>query len=154
MIQQEFVKSKLFPHLEDIPEEAAIDILEQKVFLSGGELKQWNGPFSKVYSPIYIHSGDTFSPRYLGSYPEMTGEAAIEVMQAAKQAYNQGMGEWPTMKVKNRIIHVELFLTAFLKTRSQIVKWLMWEIGKNKHDSEAEFDRTVDYKSKTETLQN
>jgi len=145
MIHQEFVKSKLFPDLEAIPENAAIDILEQKVFLSGGELKQWNGPFSKVVSPIYVNSNGETAPKYLGSYPEMNGEAAIDVMQAAKLAYNQGMGEWPTMQVKNRIFHVELFLTAFQQTKTEIVKWLMWEIGKNKTDSEAEFERTVDY---------
>jgi len=86
MVQKEYKHSKLFPDLEDIPKDAAIDILEQKVFLSGGELKEWNGPFSKVYSPIYIHSNGESAPKYLGSYPEMNGEAAIEVMHAAKLA--------------------------------------------------------------------
>jgi glyceraldehyde-3-phosphate dehydrogenase (NADP+) len=145
MIQKEYVHSKLFPSLEAIPAEVVVQVLEQKEFLSGGELVQWNGPFSKVYSPIQIYSNGELTPQYLGSYPEMDGKSVLDVMQSAKLAYNQGMGEWPTMQVKNRILHVELFLSAFLKTKIEMVKWLMWEIGKNKTDSEAEFDRTVDY---------
>jgi len=145
MIQKKYVHTNLFPDLESIPQDAAIDVLEQSVYLSGGELVQWKGLFSKVYSPIYVHNNGTLEPQYLGSYPEMDGNTALEVMNAAKLAYNQGTGEWPTMQVKNRILHVESFLTAFLTTKTEMVKWLMWEIGKNKPDSEAEFDRTVDY---------
>ena len=33
--------------------------------------------------------------------------------------------------------------------RGEVVKLLMWEIGKNLNDSEKEFDRTVDYINET-----
>ena len=33
--------------------------------------------------------------------------------------------------------------------RDEVVKLLMWEIGKNLNDSEKEFDRTVDYINET-----
>src|SRR5690606_36784247 len=44
-----------------------------------------------------------------------------------------------------RIAHVEKFLTAMREKRNEVVKLLMWEIGKRLKDSEKEFDRTADY---------
>ena len=37
------------------------------------------------------------------------------------------------------------FADKMTNHRDQIVSLLMWEIGKNKNDSEKEFDRTVKY---------
>ncbi|MDC1327590.1 NADP-dependent glyceraldehyde-3-phosphate dehydrogenase, partial [Ulvibacter sp.] len=54
-------------------------------------------------------------------------------------------GQWPTMKVVDRIACMENFVTQMKTKRAEIVKLLMWEIGKNLPDSEKEFDRTVDY---------
>jgi glyceraldehyde-3-phosphate dehydrogenase (NADP+) len=49
------------------------------------------------------------------------------------------------MSVIHRIEHVDKFLTAMRQKRGEIVKLLMWEIGKTLKDSEKEFDRTCDY---------
>ena len=49
------------------------------------------------------------------------------------------------MKVVNRIACMENFVTQMKTKREEIVKLLMWEIGKNLPDSEKEFDRTVEY---------
>src|SRR5688500_2309570 len=49
------------------------------------------------------------------------------------------------MSVTQRIEHVERFLAAMRKKRDEVVKLLMWEIGKSLKDSEKEFDRTADY---------
>src|SRR5690606_24252302 len=60
-------------------------------------------------------------------------------------AYDYGRGAWPTMRVAERIAHVERFLARMREQRDAVVKLLMWEIGKNLKDSEKEFDRTCDY---------
>jgi len=49
------------------------------------------------------------------------------------------------MTVAERIQHVEVFLGKMVEKRSEVVKLLMWEIGKSQKDSEKEFDRTCDY---------
>jgi glyceraldehyde-3-phosphate dehydrogenase (NADP+) len=56
-----------------------------------------------------------------------------------------GQGLWPTMKVADRIKCMENFVTQMKATREEVVKFLMWEIGKSLGDSQKEFDRTVEY---------
>ena len=40
---------------------------------------------------------------------------------------------------------METFVEMMKMKREEVVKLLMWEIGKNLPDSQKEFDRTVDY---------
>jgi acyl-CoA reductase-like NAD-dependent aldehyde dehydrogenase len=49
------------------------------------------------------------------------------------------------MSVEDRIKCVERFTQMMVQCRGQVVKMLMWEIGKSLPDSEKEFDRTVEY---------
>ena len=49
------------------------------------------------------------------------------------------------MKVYDRINCMERFVNKMIEKRDEVVKLLMWEIGKNLKDSEKEFDRTVLY---------
>jgi glyceraldehyde-3-phosphate dehydrogenase (NADP+) len=70
---------------------------------------------------------------------------ADEVVEAAVNAYDNGQGIWPTMKVTDRIKCMENFVNQMKLTRNEVVKYLMWEIGKSLGDSEKEFDRTVEY---------
>jgi glyceraldehyde-3-phosphate dehydrogenase (NADP+) len=51
--------------------------------------------------------------------------------------------------VSARIEAVEAFVVRMLAVRDEVVKLLMWEIGKSLEDSRKEFDRTVDYIRKT-----
>ena len=69
----------------------------------------------------------------------------MKALEAAHNAFNYGQGEWPTMKVYERINCMENFVEKMLSKREEIVKLLMWEIGKNLNDSRKEFDRTVEY---------
>lgn len=70
---------------------------------------------------------------------------ALEAVAAADAAFKNGQGLWPTMKVVDRIKCMENFVTQMKTTRAEVVKLLMWEIGKSLGDSEKEFDRTVEY---------
>lgn len=83
--------------------------------------------------------------RVIGSMAQMTKEQSLQVLNEAKQAWNNGSGTWPQMSLKERIQKIETFITELTKSREEIVTTLMWEIGKNRKDAEAEFDRTVQF---------
>lgn len=135
-----------FPALADIPESYQIkQAIEQKSYLINGEMRAWNGAFQDVYSPIYIQNEGELKPQRLGSFPLLDAKASIEVLESARQAYDLGKGEWPTMTIKQRIAHMMQFVKLMKEKRSEVVNLLMWEIGKSLKDSEKEFDRTVDY---------
>ena len=128
----------------NIPEKYQIkDIITQKFYLVNGELRQWNGESSQVFSSI--SSTENYQPTLLGSIPNLGEKEAIESLDAAVAAYDRGQGLWPTMKVEDRISCMKKFVEQMKTKRAAVVKLLMWEIGKNLPDSEKEFDRTVDY---------
>jgi glyceraldehyde-3-phosphate dehydrogenase (NADP+) len=129
---------------KNIPDAYKINTLvEQKTYLVNGEIKEWSGKMTEVYSTI--SSTENYQPTLLGSVPELTKTEALETLDAASNAYNNGQGEWPTMKVGDRIACMEKFAEQMKTKRATVVKYLMWEIGKNLADSQKEFDRTVDY---------
>ncbi|APY01302.1 NADP-dependent glyceraldehyde-3-phosphate dehydrogenase [Lacinutrix venerupis] len=117
--------------------------INQDSYLVGGELKSWKGETSQVFSTI--SSTEDYKPTLLGSIPTLGEKEALEALDAACSAYNKGQGLWPTMKVIDRIACMERFVAQMKTKRDEIVKLLMWEIGKNLPDSEKEFDRTVEY---------
>ena len=82
-------------------------------------------------------------PVVIGQSPQFSTEQSLEVLGAAREAWNGGSGEWPQMSLKSRIEAIEHFVRELSKQREAIVTVLMWEIGKNRKDAEAEFDRTV-----------
>ena len=130
--------------MNTIPSEFQITkLLHQDTYLVNGELKKWTGETSEVYSTI--SSTEKYSPTFLGTIPIMGETAADEVVQSAVAAYDKGQGIWPTMKVIDRIKCMEHFVTQMKVKRSEVVNYLMWEIGKSLGDSEKEFDRTVEY---------
>lgn len=130
--------------MEVIPQEYQIQTLvNQDTYLVNGELKKWTGKTTPVYSTI--SSTVDYAPTLLGSIPFMGEAEALEAVEAAHAAYNNGQGLWPTMKVADRIKCMENFVSQMKSTREEVVKLLMWEIGKTLGDSEKEFDRTVEY---------
>ena len=120
-----------------------ISLINQNTYLVNGELKQWSGETSQVYSTI--SSTEAYKPTLLGTIPTLGENEAIEALQSACLAYGKGQGLWPTMKVVDRIACMEKFVEQMKTKRDAIVKLLMWEIGKSLPDSQKEFDRTVDY---------
>lgn len=117
--------------------------LQQTTYLIDGELKHWQGETTDVYSTI--SSTEKYQPTLLGSIPSMGEKEALEAIESSAQAYNNGQGLWPTMKVIDRIKCMENFIVQMKKTRAEVVKLMMWEIGKSLPDSEKEFDRTIEY---------
>lgn len=135
---------------EMIPERFRIaSSVEQRRYLCDGSIREWAGPQQDVFSPICEAVGETIQQKRIGSYPLLTGEQALEALDAACRAYDHGRGEWPTMSVEERVKHMEAFAYRMKEKRDDVVKLLMWEIGKTLPDAEKEFDRTVDYISDT-----
>ncbi len=129
---------------QNIPQAYSIaSLLHQNTYLVGGELKQWTGATAEVFSTI--SSTEDYKPTLLGTVPQLGEKEAMEALNSATLAYNKGQGLWPTMKVVDRIACMERFVEQMKTKREEVVRLLMWEIGKNLPDSEKEFDRTVDY---------
>ncbi|MEO5888848.1 MAG: NADP-dependent glyceraldehyde-3-phosphate dehydrogenase [Ferruginibacter sp.] len=140
------VLTNIFPQLSDIPAEWQLNgFIEQREYLVNGEIKTWQGPMNEVVSPVSISTVTGLQKNIIGSTPLLTDKESLEALDAAVNAYQNGLGEWPTMSVANRIGHIEQFLKEMRKQRTEVVKLLMWEIGKNLPDSEKEFDRTCIY---------
>lgn len=138
--------ASIFPSSETIPEKHRIATpIEQREYLCNGAIRTWAGPQQDVLSPICEPLDGPSRPKRIGSYPLLGAEQALEALDAACKAYDHGRGLWPTMSVEERIRHVEGFAYRMKERRDDVVKLLMWEIGKTLPDAEKEFDRTVDY---------
>lgn len=138
--------STIFPRKADVPEAYRLGTpREQRVWLCDGELRRWNGPLQDVMSPVCFATEAGPVQQRIGGYPLLTEVEATAALDAASRAWAGGRGEWPTMTVEERIRHVEQFTARMQERRDEVVKLLMWEIGKSLADSEKEFDRTVAY---------
>ncbi|WP_191831755.1 NADP-dependent glyceraldehyde-3-phosphate dehydrogenase [Pseudomonas fluorescens] len=136
----------LFPTANEIPEAYRLgEPLVQREYLVNGQLQRWDGPLATVRSPVWLKEGDQERQVILGNTPLLDADTALTALDAAVHAYDKGRGAWPTLRVAERIQHVETFLGKMREQREAVVKLLMWEIGKNLKDSEKEFDRTCDY---------
>jgi len=136
----------IFPEEHSIPAEVQlIDPIHQTEYLINGELRRWDGPTQESFSSIYLKGEAGLSPKLIGSFPLLTEKEALEVLDAAVAAYDYGRGPWPTMSVAGRIEHIQDFAYRMKEKRQEVVKLLMWEIGKSLPDSEKEFDRTIAY---------
>ncbi len=136
----------LYPDETQIPVEYRVtEPVEQSEYLADGELCQWDGPQQAVYSAILVKDDTDLQPKYLGSYPLLSEEKVLEILDAAVKAYANGKGAWPTASVAERIKRVEEFAWRMQAKKVEIVRLLMWEIGKSLAESEKEFDRTIEY---------
>jgi acyl-CoA reductase-like NAD-dependent aldehyde dehydrogenase len=136
----------IFVDERDIPEEFRLTAeVHQREYLSNGKMHSWNGEVHEVLSPICIKTPTGLKRKVIGTYPLCNEAEASEALKAAVNAYNNGRGEWPTMSVADRITCVEKFTHKIIEKKNEVVKLLMWEIGKSHADSVKEFDRTVEY---------
>jgi glyceraldehyde-3-phosphate dehydrogenase (NADP+) len=131
---------------DEIPEPFRLGApLEQRVYLCDGRLRPWAGALQDVASPLCIDGDGDSAPPRIGGYPLLGETEALEVLDSAVRAWGGGRGTWPTMTVAERIAHVERFTARMQQRRAEVVRLLMWEIGKSLPDAEREFDRTVVY---------
>ncbi|MBX7194012.1 MAG: aldehyde dehydrogenase family protein [Sandaracinaceae bacterium] len=136
-----------FPTHDEIPEAARIDTSSfERTWLVNGEVRRWQGPTQEVRSPVCLRRADGTHERALvGHLAALDEAAAREALGAARRAWDDGRGTWPSMRVGERIARTERFVEGMKKVRETVVRLLMWEIGKTRKDAETEFDRTVQY---------
>src|SRR5688572_2064675 len=135
----------IFKEENSIPAEYSMPEIHQKTYLLNGELVNWDGPVAEVYSPVCVLTPDGPKKKLLGSIPNTTPKESLEALAAAEAAYDNGLGEWPTMSVEGRIKCMQKFVYLMIQQRDLVIRLLMWEIGKTLADSTKEFDRTVEY---------
>lgn len=135
-----------FPALDRIAAEHRLDHdYAQKEYLVGGELRAWDGAMHPVYSPLCEETAEGPKPRLIGQTPLLDGATATWAADAAVIAHGGGLGPWPMMPAHERIRCVEAFLEKISEKQAEIIKLLMWEIGKTYADAAKEFDRSVQY---------
>src|SRR5688500_15938403 len=139
-ILSKFVEEEKIPAAFTLPAE-----INQEEYLSNGEMKRWTGKKHTVLSPVCVKTANGLERKVIGAYPLCTDKEAMEALDAAVAAYDNGRGEWPTMTVADRITCVENFTLKMIEKKDIVVKLIMWEIGKSYADSIKEFDRTVEY---------
>jgi glyceraldehyde-3-phosphate dehydrogenase (NADP+) len=139
-----------FPAWEMIPQEMKLPEKKyEPLYLLNGKILKWQGPVDEVSSPLCINLNGQIKRPVIGVVPSMDETAAMNGLQAAVSAWDNGRGEWPTMSVKERINAMEKFVVKMREVRGEVTKLMMWEICKSLEDCYKEFDRTVDYIVKT-----
>ena len=135
----------IFPTPEQLAGRNRPEPVEVREYLVNGELLRWEGPTQEVFSPVCAMKPDGPERVKIGSFPLMAEADALSALEAAAAAYDNGRGKWPTMTVAGRIAHVQHFAALMKERREEVVRLLMWEIGKTAADAGKEFDRTVTY---------
>jgi glyceraldehyde-3-phosphate dehydrogenase (NADP+) len=137
-----------FPNADQIPETARVDASRwDRQWLCNGEIRTWGGATAPVRSPVCVMKPGASEPEpvELGQIAMIDRDAGLEALTAAKLAWDHGRGAWPTMRVGERIERMATFVGGMRAAREDLVRLLMWEIGKTRADSETEVDRTVVY---------
>lgn len=138
--------AKLYPSIDQIPEAFRIqEPIHQRYYLVNNQLRPWEGEMQEIYSPLSVRTSEGPEKVLIGSHPSMDANSALEALDAAVKAYDNGRGVWATLAVDERIKYIEKFTERLLLQKEFIVKMLMWEIGKSLADSTKEFDRTIQY---------
>jgi glyceraldehyde-3-phosphate dehydrogenase (NADP+) len=144
----------IFPRsLEDVPENARFPQLDPKLLSSyvfEGQLIEWTGAKQKIQSVVCLPNKEGKPQRVvLGEIHLIDEVTAMKLLDSSVKAYDHGRGHWPTATVSERIECTTRFVEEMVKQREDVVRMLMWEIGKNRSESENEFDRTVIYLNET-----
>lgn len=136
----------LYPSDEAIPSERRFGpALHQRQVLIDGVLETWDGPVQEVDSPMPEWTASGHRHRVLGSIPRMDEASALRALAAAERAWDRGRGVWPRMHITDRIRSIEDLAWRMQEREEDIVRSLMWEVGKSWQESRMEFRRTIDY---------
>ena len=93
----------LFVDESEMPEHSKIATINQREYLLNGEMVAWNGDVASVFSPVFVPGPNGLTRKLLGVIPQTTAKEALEALEAAVTAYDNGQGVWPTMSVDERI---------------------------------------------------
>jgi glyceraldehyde-3-phosphate dehydrogenase (NADP+) len=115
----------------------SVPAVNGRQFLRNGEICSWSGETTPIDSPMGgVHLGD------LAKFDQATALAALT---AAKNAWNNGRGAWPTSHPNDRVAAVEKFAACMRAKVKALSTMLCWEIAKPYKDAEKEITRTIEY---------
>jgi glyceraldehyde-3-phosphate dehydrogenase (NADP+) len=135
--------SELIRFPEVVPDEVRVDASRWSMtYLADGEVRRWEGEGADVLSPVCTPDLRRIP---IGRLPMLDAETAMGALAAARRAWDDGRGPWATLPVAGRVAATQKFVELMQRTREDVVRLLMWEIGKTRKDAESEFDRTVVY---------
>jgi glyceraldehyde-3-phosphate dehydrogenase (NADP+) len=118
----------------------------QTTILINGAQVPYDGPRADVLGAIPLRTAaGTIERAALGSLPHPGPEWAQRALSAAVAAFDCGAGLWPSLRPVERARYLQAFASRLATRREEMVRWLMWEIGKARADAEKEFDRTIEY---------
>ncbi len=144
--QKIMYKNLNFQSPEEIPDNLKIDdVLIQNTYIRNGCMTEHTGEMQECFSPVFIKNGTKSVQKKLGEIPMFTPAQSIDILNDSINSYNNGSGIWQKLSFEERISSIEKFLGIIGPKRDIIVKYLIWETGKNLVESESEFDRTIEY---------
>ncbi len=122
------------------------------IYMIDWEIREFDWESVEVYSSFNIDMEkksawiEIESDRVLiWKYPKLTEKEALEALDAAVKAYDDGEWKWPSADPDERIEMMLGFMNHMYLNKKWIVELLMAEIWKNREDAEKEFDRTIEY---------
>lgn len=114
--------------------------VDNDTYLVDGKALKWTGKVAQVLSPVSAQGQER---PIVGSYAMLGEQEALEAVNAAYKAYDNGHGQWVKMGARGRIACIERFVVGLKAQRNLIVELLMFEISKTYEDSCKECDRTI-----------
>lgn len=135
-----------FPCWEGIPKEIRFpEQIDGCSFLLDGAVRRYQGEKREVASPLMIREKAGLKAPVIGHRPSLPECTALEALEAAEQAFDCGMGAWPTMAVQERLEIMEEFLLRMQSREDVFARAEMWEVGKKLSECRLEFKRTAQY---------
>jgi glyceraldehyde-3-phosphate dehydrogenase (NADP+) len=104
-----------------------------------GEIKTFTKSSDKIETAIYAGSERVV----ISEFARCDKEVALEALEAAQKAWGKGLGQWPSMKIQDRVKAMHGFLEDYKAAKGEMAELLMWDICKSKKDAEDEIDRTI-----------
>ena len=121
--------------------------IDGKKVLVGGIVKPFEGVCDDKTSPII--DPKTGERTVIGRVAQMDENDVAEVLRSSCNAWDKGKGIWPQMSVEDRISALRTYIDRLSQCKNDIIHSLMWEIGKPTKDATSEFERTMDFMTKT-----
>jgi glyceraldehyde-3-phosphate dehydrogenase (NADP+) len=114
-MQNHISKNQLFDVFSTVNSKE-IPFINQEEYLVNGAFKPWNGSFNEIHSAICKPtSGEKLERILIGKIPKTGLPEAMECLESAELAYDNGFGEWPMFSVEKRISHVEHFVKNLIE---------------------------------------
>ncbi len=105
---------KIFVTEDQVPEKHRLAEVHQREYLSNGEMLEWAGNVHEAYSPVCIRTESGLQRKLIGTYPVCTEKGALEALDVAVAAYDNGQGQWRLQQRWIRLNSGFLLISTFV----------------------------------------